>query len=142
MLNQEKPGRKGSRLMGTLYFLLIFLKKKNQNLLKKKKKAALGWPQILGSGHQQHRCSQDRSLQRSPLWALKVGSGCTQGACRGSTPDSCLRLLLPGRGASMSPVESEPRTGWVYDSAGKRTRIREEVVGRGTAVFTVIIIDY
>lgn len=29
------------------------------------------------------------------------------------------------------------------DSAGKRTRIREEVVGRGTAVFlTVIIIDY
>ena len=61
---------KGSGFMGTLYFLLIFLEK--QNLLKKKK-GCLGWPQILGSGHQQHRCPQDSGAHREALVGPRSG---------------------------------------------------------------------
>ena len=87
-----KPGEtrewKGSGFMGTLYFLLIFLKK--QNLLKKKKKkGCLGWPQILGSGHQQHRCPQDSGAHReAPVGPRSGLRAAHKGPVGASTPDS------------------------------------------------------
>ena len=39
----------------------------------KKKKGCLGWPQILGSGHQQHRCPQDSGAHREALVGPRSG---------------------------------------------------------------------
>lgn len=64
-------------------------KKKNQNLLKKKKKGCLGWPQILGSGHQQHRCSQDSGAHReAPMGPQSGLRAAHKGPVGASTPDS------------------------------------------------------
>ena len=113
---------KGLGFMGTLYFLLIFLKK--QNLLKKKK-GCLGWPQILGSGHQQHRCPQDSGAHREALAGPRSGFRAAQkGLVGASIPDAWSYGSSSLRGGGQhGALWSEPRTAGSKDSAGKRTRI-------------------
>ena len=65
---------------------------KKQNLLvkqNKKKKGCLGWPQIPGSGHQQHKCPQDGGAHRDALVGPRSGfRAAHKGLVGASIPDS------------------------------------------------------
>ena len=110
----------------------------------KKKKGCLGWPQILGSGHQQHRCPQDSGAHREALVGPRSGLRAAHKRPVGARiPDSGPHGSSLGGGGQrgalwrLSPGQLGVRTVLVKDQDMRGGG------GRGTAVFlTVIIIDY